>query len=65
MSVKQNSIEYPFSIEYNFSHEYPFAAKVVKESLRIDDCLTGADDVETAVTIHYELQSFSLVVDSH
>ena len=49
MSVKQNSID--------FSHEYPLAAKVVKESLYVDDCLTGDDDVETAVTIHCELQS--------
>ena len=49
MTVKQNSID--------FSHEYPLAAKVVEESLYVDDCLTGADDVETAVTIHCELQS--------
>ena len=49
MSVKQNSID--------FSHEYPLAAKVVEESLYVHDCLTGADDVDTAVTIHCELQS--------
>ena len=55
MSVKQNSID--------FSHEYPLAAKVVEESLYVDVCLTGADDVETAVTMSYKVSS--LMVDSH
>ena len=48
MSLKQNSID--------LSHEYP-SAKVVEESLYIDDCLTSAEDVDSAVTIHCELQS--------
>ncbi len=44
MAVKQNAID--------FTHEYPLAAAVVEESFYIDDCLTGADDMETAIMMH-------------
>lgn len=49
MAVKQNAID--------LAHEYPLAAKVVEESLYVDDCLTGADDVKTAITLHGQLQN--------
>lgn len=43
MAIKQNSLD--------FAHEYPLATKIVEESFYVDDCLTGADDADTAITI--------------
>ena len=47
MAVKQNALD--------FSHEYPIVAKTVEISFYVDDCLTGADDVETAIILQREL----------
>ena len=47
MAVRQNAI--------NHADEYPMAAQVVEESTYVDDCLTGADDVPTAVALHKQL----------
>ena len=54
MSVKQNAIDY--------SHEYPMAAEVVKKAFYVDDCLTGATDSKSALTLQQQL-SYSPVVD--
>ena len=48
MAVKQKAID--------FAHEYPMAAKVVERSFYVDDCLTGADDVKTAIVLQQQLQ---------
>ena len=48
MSVKQNAID--------FAHEYPMATKVVERSFYVDDCLTGADDIKTAIMLQQQLQ---------
>ena len=43
MAVKQNALD--------FSHEYPMAAKTAETSFYVDDCLTGADDMEIAIIL--------------
>ena len=48
MCMKQNAI--------NLAHEFPLAAKAVEQSFYVDDGLTGADNVETAVKLQKELQ---------
>ena len=48
MSVRQNATD--------FANDYPRAAAVVSKSLYVDDCLTGADTVDDAVTLQTELQ---------
>lgn len=48
MAVKQNAIE--------LTSEYPLAAEVVHKSFYVDDGLTGADNVESAITIQRQLQ---------
>ena len=48
MCVRQNAI--------NLAHEFPLAAKAVEQSFYIDDGLTGADDLETAIKLQEELQ---------
>ncbi len=47
MAVKQNVIGY--------SLEYPEAAEVVHKSRYVDDCLTGAEDPESALTLQQQL----------
>lgn len=47
MSVKQNAIDY--------SHEYPMAAEVVNKAFFVDDCLTGATDSMSAITLQQQL----------
>ena len=49
MAIKQNAID--------LAHEYPQASEVVEESFYVDDCLTGADNNEDAIKLHYELQA--------
>ena len=49
MAVKQNAID--------FVHKYPAAAEVVEKSFYVDDCLTGADDNETATILQGQLQN--------
>ena len=47
MAVKQNALD--------FSHEYLMAAQTVETSFYVDDCLTHADDMETAIILQREL----------
>ena len=49
MSVRQNAID--------SAHKYPLAAKVVEDSFYVDDCLTGANDVESVITLFHQLQN--------
>ena len=48
MSVWQNAID--------SAHEYPLAARVVEDSFYVDDCLSGADHVENAITLYDQLR---------
>ena len=48
MCVKQNALDY--------SMEYPNAAKVVRDSFYVDDCLTGSDSIQGAIELQSELQ---------
>lgn len=48
MCIKQNAA--------NLVKEFPLAAAAVEESFYVDDGLTGADNVETAVRLQKELQ---------
>ena len=48
MCLKQNAT--------NLAKEFPLAATAVNESFYVDDGLTGADDVETAIKLQRELQ---------
>ena len=48
MSVKQNAID--------FGVEYPLAAKAVNDSFYVDDCISGADTVDEAITLQQQLQ---------
>ena len=49
MSVKQNAID--------FAQEYPLAAEVVEKSIYVDDCLTGAEDIDSAIVLQKQLHS--------
>ena len=48
MAVKQNAIE--------LANKYPLAADAVHKSFYVDDGLTGADDVESAIALQRQLQ---------
>ena len=48
MAVKQNAIE--------LAHKYPLAAEAVLDSFYVDDGLTGAEDIEAAITLQRQLQ---------
>ena len=48
MVVKQNAIE--------LAHKYPLAAQAVLDSFYVDDGLTGAEDIESAITLQRQLQ---------
>ena len=48
MAVKQNAIE--------LADTYPLAAQVVHKAFYVDDGLTGADSVESAITLQRQLQ---------
>ena len=48
MSIRQNAVD--------LAHEYPLAAKVVEESIYVDDCLTGADNVQEAIHLYKQLR---------
>ena len=48
MCIKQNAA--------NLVKEFPLAAAAVEESFYVDDGLTGADNIETAVRLQKELQ---------
>ena len=52
MSIKQNAID--------FCEQYPLAASTVERSFYVDDCLTGADSVEEAITLQRQLQELFL-----
>ena len=48
MAVKQNTRD--------LAHEYSLAAEAVEKSFYVDDCLSGADDVKTVITLQGQLQ---------
>ena len=48
MCIKQNAID--------LAHEFPLAANAVEESFYVDDGLTGADDIQTAIQLQKQLQ---------
>ena len=48
MSVVQNAVD--------FSNEHPLASRVIKTSLYVDDCLTGADSIEEPARLQIDLQ---------
>ena len=48
MAVRQNARD--------LAHEYPLAAETVERPFYVDDCLSGADDVKTVVTLQRQLQ---------
>ena len=47
MSLKQNALDH--------EQEFPLASKVVQESVYVDDCLTGSDDVNGAISLYHQL----------
>ncbi len=47
MSLKQNTLD--------FEHEFPLAAKVVEDSVYVDDCLTGSNDIDSAISLYHQL----------
>lgn len=47
MAVKQNALYH--------SHELPLAAEAVQKTFYVDDCLTGADDFESALVLQKQL----------
>ena len=47
MAVKQNAIDH--------AYECPLAADVVEKSFYVDDCLSGAEDRETAIKLQEQL----------
>lgn len=55
MCIKQNAVD--------LALEYPQAAKVVEDSFCVDDCLTGADDVHSAIVLQRQLQELLVRVD--
>ena len=48
MAVKQNAME--------LANKYPLAADAVHKSFYVDDGLTGADDIDSAITLQRQLQ---------
>ena len=48
MCVKQNAL--------NLAHQFPLAANAVERSFYVDDGLTGADDIQTAIKLQKQLQ---------
>ena len=48
MAVRQNARD--------LAHEYPLAAETVERSFYVDDCLSGADDIKTVITLQRQLQ---------
>ena len=52
MCIKQNAL--------NHAHEFPLAAKSVKESFYVDDGLTGADNIQSAVELQKQLDKLFL-----
>lgn len=47
MSLRQNA--------QDLEHKFPLAAKVVEENVYVDDCLTGADNIDEAIALHNQL----------
>ena len=56
MAVKQNAID-P-------AYEYPLPADVIEKSFYVDDCLSGADNRETAIKLLQQLHDL-LAMDSY
>ena len=52
MCLKQNALD--------FAQEFPLAASSVERSFYVDDGLTGADDIPTAIKLQKQLQDLSL-----
>ena len=48
MAVRQNAID--------LAHKYPLASEAVQKSFYVDDGLTGADDIKTAIALQGQLQ---------
>ena len=46
-SVKQNALDH--------EHKFPLDARVVDDSFYVDDCLTGADNIQGALSLHHQL----------
>ena len=44
----------------DFAVDYPKAARVVKRSFYVDDCLTGSDSIQEAIQLQHELQELSI-----
>ena len=49
MAVKQNAIDH--------AQEFPLAAEIAHKCFYVDDCLTGADDPKSALTLQRQLTS--------
>ena len=49
MAVKQNAIDH--------AQEFPFAAEIARKCFYVDDCLTGADEPKSALTLQQQLTS--------
>ena len=49
MAVKQNAVEH--------AQEFPLAADVVQKCSYVDDCLMGADDPNSAMTLQRQLSN--------
>ena len=49
MAVKQNAIDH--------AQEFPLAAEATQKCFYVDDCLTGADDPRSALTLQQQLSS--------
>ena len=49
MCVKQNALD--------FKSDYPLAAQATDESFYVDDCLSGADDLQMAIKLQSELKT--------
>ena len=49
IAVKQNALDY--------AEEFPMASKAAQESFYVDDCLSGADSVEEATKLQWQLHN--------
>ena len=47
MAVKQNALQ--------LGDKYPLAAEAVNNSLHVDDCLTGGDEIDSIISLQRQL----------
>lgn len=47
MAVRQNAIDY--------AQKFPLAAEIVQKCFYVDDCLTGADNLQSALSLQQQL----------